>query len=443
MASNSRLTKDWIQYLKNNQIVALKSDPNSGALSYRRPVTVEDLFRFLDSSSNFGEEKIMNAIGMVLTKKGIKNQPQKLQNQPAAPNQQDDVTDVDYKDVPDEPPGPTPGRISNVTDKETPQRREPDWWPAPAEQNDSKEKEPKLHTKLKTPGSAGQKPRFLYKGLKEDFQDQQGETLDERDVEEVFSSLLSQQTFDTDNDEAQPAAQPTGKKAAPGQPKQAEPADPVKQEESLRKIKRVIRDTMSPEQRQALWRALNENLAESQITNADVKEILKGAAELRSKPGVMGKMFKGLRKEQISITDLQQAWKDAGFPDDTRDIAAILKQEFGFGDKEIRKVFAQVFGEDDDEGPGYKEPVGSQAIQHIADYAKQNGIDAALKDFMKQEFSDELGLTQQNMFKRMFKKKAVAEEVRQVFAAMVKEERTERFGLMRQQEQTQLGRTRK
>ena len=461
MASNPRLTKNWIQYLKNNQIVNLKSDPNTGRLNYRRPVTAEDLFKFLDASSNLGEEKIMNAIRTVLAKKAFGKQPNRI-NKGQQDNPQDNPVDVDAKEVTPGNVPPTlsgkqnpkishnPNSISDIDHREVPvQRRDPRALPPPSNKDDE-ERKPKL--RVKHTGSLNGKPHFQYKGLKEDFQDEQGEELDEKDIEEVFSLLLSQQTYDTDTEET-PANNRSNQNRQQNKPQQANNAttqqtspeqDLAKNEESLGKIKRVVRDTMSPDQRKSLWRALNEHLAEAHITSADVKEILKGASALKNNSGIMGRMLKGLRKDKLDINDLQRAWKEAGFPDDTRDIYAILKNQFGFGDKEIRKVFAQVFGSTDDE-TGYKTPAGSRSIQNIANYAKQHGIDGQLRDFMKQEFGEELGLEKPGLMSKIFgkEKKAVAEEVRQIFTAMVQEERTGRPELIRQQEYTQLGRTRK
>lgn len=192
----------------------------------------------------------------------------------------------------------------------------------------------------------------------------------------------------------------------------------------------------------------DKNLSESEINRADVKAILKGASDLRNTPSRASHIFKGLKKDKIDINDLQQAWKDDGFPDDTRDIYSILQKKFGFGDKEIKKVFAQVFGDHD--AGDYEEPIASPAIQKIADYAKNNGFADQLIEFMKDEFGEELGLVKSpgmiskaiDAGKKLYKK-AVAEEVRQIFTAIIQEERINRSDLIRQQEQISLGRTKK
>ena len=128
---------------------------------------------------------------------------------------------------------------------------------------------------------------------------------------------------------------------------------------------------------------MKSNLVESQISTADAKEILRTASNLRNKGSGLGKIFKGLRKDSINVNDLQQAWKDEGFPDDTADLSAILR-DHGFGDKEIKKVFSQVFGQSGNDD--YDEPVGTEILQKVANYAKKAGIVDELKAFMENIF---------------------------------------------------------
>ena len=61
---------------------------------------------------------------------------------------------------------------------------------------------------------------------------------------------------------------------------------------------------------------------------------------------------------------------------------------------------------------------------------------------MAQEFGEELGIAQPKK-RGWFGRKAVTEQVREIFTTIVQEERTERMQLMKQQEQIHLGRTRK
>jgi hypothetical protein len=191
---------------------------------------------------------------------------------------------------------------------------------------------------------------------------------------------------------------------------------------------------------------MKHNITESQLTTADAKAILQGASELRNKPTLGGKFFKGLQKDKIEISDLQKAWADEGYPDDTRDIAAILKGKFGFEDKEIQKVFSNVFGESDDEDDE-PTPAASETMVKMVEYIKKAGLADKVKQFMQSEFGEDLGITQKpGMFDRLkgyFGKKAVAEEVRQIFTSIVNEERTGRFKLLREYEKEQLGRSKK
>lgn len=174
------------------------------------------------------------------------------------------------------------------------------------------------------------------------------------------------------------------------------------------------------------------NITENQISHADVKAIFKSAVDLRDNPTGIGKYIKGLRKDKIDINDLQQAWKDDSFPDDTRDIAAILKGH-GFSDKEIKKVFGEVFDVNDDDE--IEIPGATESIMQIVAYVKKYGMEQELISFLEKEYG----------FKESYSypDKAMIEDVRNIFAAIVKEERSGRAKLMKTYEQTQLGRTKK
>jgi hypothetical protein len=176
---------------------------------------------------------------------------------------------------------------------------------------------------------------------------------------------------------------------------------------------------------------MKNNIYETLITNADVKELFKDASKLRNAPSGIGRLFKGLRKDKININDLQSEWKEQGFPDDIRDIKEILAK-FGFADKEINKVFSNVFGKS---GESHDEPVASPTVQKIANYAKKANITAELKKFMEQEFAEELGLKAS--------KKSSFDNIKNIFTEIVDLERTERSSLLKIQEKTNLGRTRK
>jgi len=409
------LTKDWIQYLKNNRIVDLKSDP-SGKLNYRRDVTAQDLEKFLDIS--FPEEKVSNAIKMVLAKKGAGNGQSKLQNNPTQQQPGSSLSTWSQSETtPGQPVPQGQQRIGSSVPPASPQQ--------PAAKKSKYSKDDAEDIEFREPGQKKGK-------VKEAIRDNPGDTFSEDDVEAVFRLLTS------------PGAE---------QPSQEEPAQQAEvsteqKQAALKKIKYAIRDVLSPKQRKTFWRALNDtNISESLITTADAKALLQGAAKLRSKPTLGGRIFKGLQKDKIEVNDLQQAWKEAGFPDDTRDIAAILKDQFGFSEDEIEKVFSNVFDSDDEDEDNDNEPVASPAIQGMVDHINELGLTDEVKKFMEKEFGQELGLQDNpGMFsklKKFFGKKAVAEDVRYIFTAIIQEERKDRFAILRQQEQTHLGRSKK
>lgn len=171
-------------------------------------------------------------------------------------------------------------------------------------------------------------------------------------------------------------------------------------------------------------------LTEGQINPADAKAVFKVATQIHNQPVGLGKIFKGLHKDKIDAGDLQKAWKEEGFPDDTRDLAAILKGH-GFSKKEIDKVFQEVFGKSEDEAGNNTSP----SIQKIADYAKEHNLTDSLKAFLQKEYGFKESYSHEG--------KAVIEDVRRIFTSIVHEERMDRAKLIKTQEQTLLGRTKK
>lgn len=211
--ATEQIIKKWIQYLKNNQIAALKSDPKTGQLQYRRPVTIQDLESFLELNSNFSREVITKAIRSVIASDDSPKQvsaPPKLKQLGHDPN---NIEDIDYREVPNK-------RLA-----------------API--TVSKD-EKKPHYKLK-PSQGTTKPRVAYKGLREEFKDNKSAGLSEKDIEKIFSILFSKQAPDVSKKSELTPDELNNKK-----------------NEDMNKLRRAIRDVMTPQQRRTLWRALNE-----------------------------------------------------------------------------------------------------------------------------------------------------------------------------------------
>ncbi len=198
MAIDTRtLTKTWIQYLKNNRIAELKSDPETGKINYKRKVTSQDVADFLEKNTDFGEEAISNAIHMVLTKKATSNAPPKVQNNPTPKEPGRNLSTWHHNEITPATPKSSKRDNSNATDvgyRDVPK-------------------------------------------LREAFTDEEGYTLSEDEVELIFNMLTKSQ-------------------GAPAAKSNPEPVS-VDKTQNLNRLKELVRYKMSGAQRKALWRALN------------------------------------------------------------------------------------------------------------------------------------------------------------------------------------------
>ena len=410
MALSSRqLVKDWIQYLKNNQIIKMKSDYASGKLSYKRNPTTSDLLKFLDVQTDFDQSDVKKAIRSVLAKGSTgddSNVPSTWFHNEVTPGEEEPS-----KAAPIGQPLPAPDKPKKYSndDAEDVEFRDA------GTPRDEPTGDPRA---LPAPK---RKPRFKYryKPVTEAFYDRPGDELSEDQIREVFKILVA-------------AANAPKEKPAPApEPEKSPEEKDAEASYKLNKIRNLIRKTMSPEQRKGLWAALNE-VAES-VTEAMV-----------SRPEVMDIFhnISSLSKNDIDVSDLQRAWKDKKYPNDTADIYAILSRH-GFRDKEIDRVFSEVLGDSEEDKDV---PEISPAARKIAEFVKKNGLVDDVKDFLKSEYGEELGLTKPGMFdrvKRFFGKKTMAEDVRAIFTAIVKEERANRTLLLRAHESAHLGRMKK
>lgn len=436
MATNSRLIKDWIQYLKGLQIVAGKSDPDTGKLNYKRKVTSDDVIHFLEVKTNFNEEEISNAVHMVLAKKAQGGGKPKLQNKPTPKEPGKDVSTWMHNEItpiqrgtdvapgsaqaPREPakqiagPKNAPGKIAHDPDSVT----DVEYRDIPNEPEAPKSRKKSWLSKF------GGK-----RGLREDIQDDAGYELDENDVEQIFNIL-------------------TSGKADVGKSSEEPEQDPEEKKQSeIETLKDVISNTMSSSQRKAFWNALHDDpLMEATASRDEIEQIFRDAIGLQARSS--------LKKSNIDIDDLHKVWKAAHFPGDTDKIGRILYSQ-GFDGQTIDRVFSDVLGDEYESDNSDKDNTKpSPALAKIIDYVKQNGYQKELIAFMQEKFGDELTAEPEQekpgMFKRaanfgkkMFGRKVTTEEVRKIFTAILREERTERHRLIREIEQSQLGRSKK
>jgi hypothetical protein len=220
---NTLLTKAWITHLKRNQI-AFSSKTEPGKLDYRKKVTSDILSSFLEREGDFSEEQISNAIHMVLAKKAQGSGQSKLQNNPASGDS------VATKNEP--PQQQAPKQIGS---------NQPKAQPVPPKKRYSKDNATDVE----------------YRDINEELRDDTAYTLDEKDVEDVFS-ILTSSTPNVPDQETSPQQKAAGQKAA-GQKQPTSPEEiQAKKEGEIRQLKRIIRDTMTPAQRKALWRILTD-----------------------------------------------------------------------------------------------------------------------------------------------------------------------------------------
>jgi hypothetical protein len=367
MSTNTaELTKKWIQFLKNNRFVELKPD-SSGNLRYKRGVSADDLIGFLGTATDYDDKTIRVAVASVSAKSAGNNSPAKLQNTPNT--------------------GSKPAQQPQLPNN---QKSLPNY------------QIPKPKKKYDTSSATD----VNYRDVNEEIKDLPGPQFSEDDVEQVFRILASTASSKSTT---QPAAPP-----------KVDPSPEKSPDEDLNKIRRMIRDILTPPQRKTLWRSLKDaqSVNEAQISDADVRAIMQTASDMRGKKSI-GNVF----KSSVSKEDLLNAWVQARRPDDTKDIEDLLKDRFKFSDKEIQKTFSRVFGQSSD-GDSYEEPTQSAALTKLMAYIKSSDLSADVVKFIEKEFGEELGIRKQGMmdkFGKMFAKKATTEEVLEVFDVVVKE----------------------
>jgi hypothetical protein len=455
--ADKALTRKWIEFLKNNRIVSPQSD-QSGKLKYKRSVNSADLVRFLTNNTHYDEETIHSAIEQALGRGG-EEQPKQLQGngeQPqnqVAPHQQNQQQNQQQNPVTPPPQDQSPQK------NQAPQLTAPKpskWNNADAEYVDYKDvpdepestEIPQLHYSGRPNARGGKKAgivsqtpnairkreaRARKKTLAEDFVDQTVD-LSEKNVEDVFD-ILDRSSTDQQGDQDQQDHETA----------QATPAE-------INKVKDLIKTGMNSTQRKMLWQALQDSsLNEEHISRKKAKAILQGVIDNKS--------YGRLKNKNLTISDLQKAWKDEGFSTDTQELGDLL-QKVGFGSKEIHRVFHSVLGGnsdyDDEDDPHSPPQKPSPAVIKIAEYIKKHGFQDEIISFMQKTFGDELKPNEPEPDKKGFvgkamdwarnkfgKKQATVEEIRQIFTAMLLEERTERENRIKEEETKLFGRSKK
>jgi hypothetical protein len=167
-------------------------------------------------------------------------------------------------------------------------------------------------------------------------------------------------------------------------------------------------------------------ITEGFLNKHDVQDVLKKAAEIKP----VTKSWLGKKKGGLELSDLQKAWAAAGYPDDSRKIAQVLKS-LGYERKEINKVFRDTF----DTKYGAHDTGNSGIVTQLAKYIKDNGYAEEIAAFLEHQYDIEEAYA--------YEGKVVVEQVRTVFERIIREERLGLPRMQREFEQQSLGRQRK
>jgi hypothetical protein len=461
MASN--LTRNWIQYLKNNQIAALQSDPKSGKINYKRKVTASDVVDFLQNGTDYDDKAINQAIDRVVGSRSgdeTSNQEQPADtNLPSVQNQQPGNLATNEPQMrpgspnsqePHKPPLAPPSAPSKyASTNQDATDVEPRYGPRPAlgggrkglpaPATDTEEpQQPAKRTGGKVRGQVSQTPNAIRKrqaranrkGLNEDFKDDPGEELSEKEVESIFRYLNKASPSDSETH-----SKVSGNASGTAPQNQVNPQEVRTQE--LEKIKTLIVRTLTPEQRKQLWDALKgATLYEAIIKKYEAEEVFKD---------VINQSRSNYGQSKITLDQLKDAWAKAGYPDDTDDIGEML-QGMGYDSETVSEVINNVIGnEDEEDSSESRHRSTSNAIVKIAAYIKKAGLTDEITQFMQENFAEELK-PKQSMWqkakgfgKNLFGKKATNEDVKQIFTLMLKEN----INIVKTIEYAKLGRNKK
>jgi hypothetical protein len=157
-------------------------------------------------------------------------------------------------------------------------------------------------------------------------------------------------------------------------------------------------------------------ITEQQVSSSDISALFKAATEPKKQSGLLGKLLGGKDRPKLTVDELQQAWKEEGYPDDIRDITAILKSK-GYDGRDIQSIISDVLGSSG-------ENASTDAVTRVVSFVKKNGIEQEVLAFLKKEYN--LNESSQDIFK--------------IFKEIVKEDRV---GLKRDTEKSQIGRNKK
>ena len=447
-ANTDELTKAWIQYLKNNQIVALQSDPKTGKLTYKKKVTTDNLSQFLQSETSYDKGTINNVIQSVITGTPLPPAPK-----PGAPA----PTPAPKPGVPPKPgapattPAPKPGAPATTpapkpgAPAQAPKPGAPAQAPKPGAPATTPAPKPGAPAQAPKPGAPAQAPKpkskeEIAKDLRkqemmkltrgrglvrdgdklkatvEDPDDPTGETDINLEYDEDYN-LLNKSKRNNVTGEKIPESSFSSYlpkslrkniiEAIVDKPTEVKEKDVqsifstlLSQAPSGASAEEPAAAPTEPAPEDAEKKAADvaklKNLIGTGMTPAQRKELwtsLKGTALSESgvdrREAIQILKYAAKIKHTIKLEDLQASWSKAGYPTDLDEIAKILNKA-GFGRTDIKDIFDEVIGDDGSEDYEDEESGPSPTIIKIIDYINKNGIKDDILAYMEEEFGDEL-----------------------------------------------------
>jgi hypothetical protein len=338
MQHDERSTKgEWIEWIKAKEIADSRPQPD-GTILYRRQPTVRDLVPFLRQhfhDSGLTDQDIKNAIAMAMARA----RPQ----QPALSAKPEDKS---QKQIPGQqppklgappPPAPPPGP-ARLGGPPSPPPRPPSRKPPGFDKNkatDVKFRDIKEATK-----------NFIY---------EPGAELSEPVIADIFMLLI-------------------GRIREIEQEKQKSQGQQATKQNDLEKLKSLIDNKLTPEEREYLYRILKPTISEEEMPISSISDMLRSISQKTA-------YVKGIAKV-IDYNELKQAWEADNRPTDSEKLKKFLKNK-GYQEQVIDQIFDGL-GTSDSEQTNNKE----QILIQIAEYIKQNNLTAEAISYLEQKLSE-------------------------------------------------------
>ena len=369
MQYDERSTKGaWIEWIKSDQIVDTRAQAG-GKLTYRRQPTVKDLVNFIRThfhNSGLTDQDIKNAIAMAMSRSrprqtALKSKPE----------------DTSQKQI----PGQETPKLGAPKPPEPPKLGGPSQPPGLGGPAAPPPKPPGIKPKNFDKNKA-QDVRFRnLKEAEKGFIYEPGAELSEPVIADAFMLLIDR--LNQIEVEKQQAKQ-----------KQQQTQTQQKQQADFSKIKNLIDNKLTPEERRYLYKILKPNIPESTVDMDSVKQILQKISREQSNVGGTSKT--------ITYQDLRNQWESARRPTDSLLLRKFLEKQ-GYDERVILNIFREfnVSGSSRQD-----QQTKEEILMKISNYIQQNNLKDSVISYLEQEFAQDIQepMGFRDRAKQMFKK---------------------------------------